>query len=113
MSGIAEKKCVKYIVVCSNGKIEQACDTSEQKAEDAVLSIAGRAFTAAESFVVIAKTQKSSEKILQHLMSAYAKLPAWLSKNVLSSNVGSMPCMKFKTDAFSEAEQNEIVIVSF
>ena len=113
MSNITEKKCVKYIVICSNGEIKYAYDTDDLKAEDAVLSIVGSAFTTDRSFVVVAKTQKSGEKILRFLISAYEKLPKWLSKNVLSTNFGDMLCMKCKENAFSEEEQNEITIVSF
>lgn len=113
MSNITEKKCVKYIVICSNGEIKYAYDTDDRKAEDVVLSIVGSAFTTDRSFVVVAKTQKSGEKILRFLMSAYEKLPKWLSKNVLSTNFGDMSCMKFKENALSEEEQNEITIVSF
>jgi len=52
----SEKSCTKYIVICDDGDIKQACDTEAQKAEDAVLGIVGKAFTAPKSFVVIAKT---------------------------------------------------------
>ena len=45
MSNITEKKCVKYTVICSNGEIKYAYDTDDRKAEDAVLSIVGSAFT--------------------------------------------------------------------
>ena len=113
MPDTVDKRCTKYIVICSNGEIKHACDTDEQKAEDAVLSAVGSAFTADRSFVVVAKTPKSGEKILRFLMSAYEKLPKWLSKNVLSTSIGDMPCMKFKENALSEEEQNEITVVSF
>ena len=56
MSNITEKKCVKYIVICSNGEIKYVYDTDDLKAEDAVLSIVGSAFTTDRSFVVVAKT---------------------------------------------------------
>lgn len=56
MSNITEKKCVKYIVICSNGEIKYAYDTDDRKAEDVVLSIVGSAFTTDRSFVVVAKT---------------------------------------------------------
>lgn len=109
----SEKSCTKYIVICDDGDIKQACDTEAQKAEDAVLGIVGKAFTAPKSFVVIAKTQKSRAKMLHYLEQAYAKLPSWLSKNVISACGDASSCMKFKSSSFAEVVQNEIVVASF
>ena len=107
------KSCTKYIVICSDGNISYAYDTNEQKAEDVVLNTVGKAFTTSESFVVIAKTEKSKAKILHYLELAYAKIPNWLSKNVLCICNDTSACMKFKKSDFIEVVQNEIAVVSF